>query len=346
MAKIGIIGASGYTGGELIRILANHPEVEIVAITSRTHEGEKLETVFPSFTGWNGPVFNGSDSPDAVIGCDLVFLAVPHGVAMKLAPALIARGQKVIDLGADFRFREPQVFETWYRHVHTQPDLTKRAVYGLPELYREQIGRATLVGNPGCYPTSIILGCYPFIKAGVIDLSRVIADSKSGVSGAGRKAELSNIYPELFGNFKAYGLPTHRHTPEIEQELGRLSGEDVKISFTPHLLPVARGILSTLHLALNQSLTTETAEALVAEAYRDEPFVKLIASPNLPDLKGVAGTNYCHIGVRVDPRTGQLIVISVIDNMVKGASGQAVQNMNLMLGFPEDTGLVRWPVYP
>lgn len=346
MAKIGIVGASGYTGGELIRILANHPHAEITAITSRTHEGQKLETVFPSFVGWDGPVFNGSESSDAVSGCDLVFLAVPHGVAMELAPALIERGQKVIDLGADFRFRDPSVFEAWYRHRHTQPDLTQKAVYGLPELYREQIRCATVIGNPGCYPTSIILGCFPFIKAGVIDLNRMIVDSKSGVSGAGRKAELSNIYPELFGNFKAYGLPTHRHTPEIEQELALLSGKDVKVSFTPHLLPVARGILSTLHLTLKHPLTTEEAESLIVQAYRDEPFVKLIPSPNLPDLKGVVGTNYCHIGVRVDLRTQQLIVISVIDNMVKGASGQAIQNMNLMLGFPEDTGLLRWPIYP
>lgn len=346
MVKIGIIGASGYTGGELVRILANHPEVEIAAITSRTHAGKKMEEVFANFAGWDGPSFIGSDSAEAVADCDLVFLAVPHGVAMNLAPALLAHGQKVIDLGADFRFRDPKIFEEWYKHPHAQPEMTKTAVYGLPELYRESIRKAQVVGNPGCYPTSVILGCYPFIKAGVINPDRIIIDSKSGVSGAGRKADLGYMYPELFGNFKAYGLPAHRHTPEIEQELSSLSGKELRVSFTPHLLPVARGILSTIHLELTQDISTAEAEELVNDTYTDEYFVKTIQSPGLPDLKGVVGTNFCHIGVRVDPRTRQLIVISVIDNMVKGASGQAVQNMNLMLGFPEQTGLKQWPVYP
>jgi N-acetyl-gamma-glutamyl-phosphate reductase len=347
MVKVGIIGASGYTGGELIRLLAGHPGAEVTAITSRTHARKKLEEVFPSFAGWDGPKFSGSDSPEAVAGCDLVFLAVPHGVAMEIAPALLSQGQKVIDLGADFRFRDAATFETWYKHPHSQPEMTRSAVYGLPEIHRNGIAAASLVGNPGCYPTSIILGCYPFIKAGVIDRSRIIADSKSGVSGAGRQANLGYHFPELNGNFKAYGLPAHRHTPEIEQELAELAGETtVTISFTPHLLPVSRGILSTLHLALDQPLTTAEAEELVMEAYRDEPFVKLVQAPGLPDLKGVAGTNFCHIGVRVDPRTRQLIVVAVIDNMVKGASGQAVQNMNLMTGQAETTGLLQWPIFP
>jgi N-acetyl-gamma-glutamyl-phosphate reductase len=356
MIKVGIIGASGYTGGELIRLLANHPAARVTAITSRTHAGKKLEEVFPSFAGWDGPKFAGSDSPEAadnfsksciyVEGCDLVFLAVPHGVAMEIAPALLSKGQKVIDLGADFRFRDSLTFETWYRHPHSQAEMTRNAVYGLPEIHRAGIASATLVGNPGCYPTSIILGCYPFIKAGIIDLSRIVIDSKSGVSGAGRKADLAYHFPEMNGNFKAYGLPGHRHTPEIEQELSALGGIPVLVSFTPHLLPVSRGILSTLHLALTKSLTTSEAEDLVAEAYRDEPFVKLVKAPGLPDLKGVTGTNFCHIGVRVDHRTNQLIVISVIDNMVKGASGQAIQNMNLMFGLAETAGLLQWPVFP
>lgn len=347
MIKVGIVGASGYTGGELVRLLAGHPEAKVTAITSRSHAGKKLEEVFPVFAGWDGPVFAGSDSPEGVADCDLVFLAVPHGVAMEIAPALLAKGQKVIDLGADFRFRDPQVFETWYKHEHSQPELTKTAaVYGLPELYRDRIKQAQVIGNPGCYPTSIILGSYPFIKAGIIDLKRIIIDSKSGVSGAGRKADLAYNFSELVGNFKAYGLPNHRHTPEIEQELSLLAGEPVVVSFTPHLLPVARGILTTLHLELTQPLTTAEAEQLVVEAYRDEPFVKLIKAPALPELKGVVGTNFCHIGVRVDARTGQLIVISVIDNMVKGAAGQAVQNMNLLFGLAETTGLLRWPTFP
>jgi N-acetyl-gamma-glutamyl-phosphate reductase len=346
MLNVGIIGASGYTGGELIRILSLHPQVEIRAITSRTHEGKKLEEVFPSFSGWDGPVFGGSDSPEGVASCDLVFLAVPHSVAIQLAPPLLARGQKVIDLGADFRFRDYRIYEKWYKHEHSQPELTKNAVYGLPEIYRNQIREAKITGNPGCYPTSAILGIYPALKNGLIDPASIIIDSKSGVSGAGRKAELGYLYPELFGNFKAYGIPAHRHTPEIEQELGNINGQEIAVSFTPHLLPVARGILSTIHLKLRHKMTTAQVTEIYTGIYKGEPFVKVIPEPALPDLKGVVGTNGCHIGVRVDERTGSLIVISVIDNMVKGASGQAVQNMNLMSGFPETMGLVQWPVYP
>lgn len=346
MIKVGIIGASGYTGGELIRILANHPEVEVAVITSRTHEGKKLEEVFNNFNGWKGPVFSGSDSPEAVEGCEVAFLAVPHGVAMKLTPALLAKGQKVIDFGADFRFRDPRVFETWYKHEHCEPELTQKAVYGLPEIYRKEIRNAGVVGNPGCYPTSVILGIYPLLKAGVIDPARIIVDSKSGVSGAGRKAELSYHYPELFGNFKAYGVAGHRHTPEIEQELSRIAGREVCISFTPHLLPVARGILSTIHLTLVKKATTAEIEEIFRETYQGEPFVTLLREPFLPELKGVVGTNCCHLGVRVDQRTNQLIVISVIDNMIKGASGQAVQNMNIICDLPETMGLIQWPIYP
>ncbi len=346
MLKVGIIGASGYTGGELVRILSQHPKMEIAALTSRTHAGKKLEEIFPSFTGWDGPVFSGTDSPEGVQGCDLVFLAVPHGVAMKLAPALLAKGQKVIDLGADFRFRERLVYEKWYKLEHSEPDLSKKAVYGLPEIYRNQIREAKLVGNPGCYPTSAILGIYPALKQDIIDTNIVIIDSKSGVSGAGRKAEIGYNYPELFGNFKAYGIAGHRHTPEIEQELSGICGTDITVSFTPHLLPVARGILSTIHLKLKQKLTTAEVTGIYANTYQGEPFIKVVPEPVLPDLKGVVGTNYCHIGARVDERSGSLIVVSVIDNMVKGASGQAVQNMNLMFDFPETMGLIQWPVFP
>jgi N-acetyl-gamma-glutamyl-phosphate reductase len=346
LVKVGIIGATGYTGGELVRILAQHPEAEITAITSRSHEGKKLEEVFYSLMGWNGPVFSGSDAPEAVVGCDVVFLAVPHGVAMKIAPVLLENKQKVIDFGADFRFRDHQVYESWYKQPHSQPELTKTAVYGLPELYRKEIRKAEIVGNPGCYPTSVILGLCPLIKKDLIDISRVIVDSKSGVSGAGRKADLGYHYPELFGNFKAYGVAGHRHTPEIEQELSKIAGSEIRISFTPHLLPVSRGILSTLHLSLKQSVTTAEVEEIFMEAYQGEPFIKVLREPVLPELKGVVGTNCCHIGVRVDKRTDQLIVVTVIDNMVKGASGQAVQNMNLMCNLPETMGLVQWPIYP
>lgn len=346
MLKVGIIGATGYTGGELIRILTNHPNAEIAAITSRTHAGKKLEEVFPSFTGWDGPLFSGSDSPEGVAGCELVFLAVPHSVAIELAPPLLARSQKIIDLGADFRFRDHLIYQKWYKLEHTQPELTKSAVYGLPEIYRNQIREAKMVGNPGCYPTSAILGIYPALKNNLIDPAHIIIDSKSGVSGAGRKAELDKIYPELFGNFKAYGIPSHRHTPEIEQELSNIHGGEIAVSFTPHLLPVSRGILSTIHLKLKQKMATREVIEVYSDIYKGEPFVKVFPETALPDLKGVVGTNSCHIGLRVDERTGSLIVVSVIDNMVKGASGQAVQNMNLMSGFPESMGLAQWAVYP
>jgi N-acetyl-gamma-glutamyl-phosphate reductase len=346
MLKVGIIGASGYTGGELIRILSQHPQVDIAAITSRTYEGKKLEEVFPGFHGWNGPLFSGSESPEGVKGCALVFMAVPHGAALKLAPALLASGQKVIDLGADFRFRDYRVYENWYKLEHNEPELTKNAVYGLPEIYRNEIRNAKLVGNPGCYPTGVILGLFPALKNEIADTASIIIDSKSGVSGAGRKAEIGYHFPELFGNFKAYGIANHRHTPEMEQELTRISGNDIIISFTPHLLPVSRGILSTMYLKLNKSLSTARVTEIYSQTYRGEPFIKVIPEPSLPDLKGVAGTNCCHIGTRVDERTGRLIVVSVIDNMVKGAAGQAVQNMNLMFNFPETMGLVQWPVFP
>lgn len=346
MIKVGIIGASGYTGNELVRILTQHPEAEIVAITSRTHEGRKFEEVYGNFTGWNGPVFTGSDTVDAVAGCDVVFLAMPHGVALELVPPLLQKGQKVIDLGADFRFRDPQTYQTWYKLPHTQGELTKNAVYGLPEIYRKEIRQAGLVGNPGCYPTSIIIPVYPLLKEGLVDPDRIIIDSKSGVSGAGRKGEVAYNFAELFGNFKAYGVPAHRHTPEIEQELSRVAGKELKVSFTPHLLPVARGILSTIHLSLTKSVTTQEVEEVLTRYYQGEPFVKIVKEPALPELKWVVGTNCCQIGVRVDRRTNQLIVISVIDNMGKGAAGQAVQNMNLICDLPETMGLQGWPIYP
>ncbi len=346
MIKIGIIGASGYTGGELLRLLSQHPKIEVTAITSRTHEGKRLEEVFPSFNGWNGPCFTGSDSAAAVAGCEVVFLAVPHGVAMKLAPDLLANGQRVIDLGADFRFREPEVFETWYQHQHSAAELTRNAVYGLPELHRQEIREANLVGNPGCYPTSIILGSFPLLKEGLVAAQPIIIDAKSGVSGAGRKAELDYHYPELFGNFKAYKVTGHRHTPEIEQELSLIAKKELLVSFTPHLLPVSRGILSTLHFTLTKKVTTTEVEELFCETYRCEPFVKVMRAPGLPELKMVTGTNFCMLGVRVDERTNQVIVVSVIDNLVKGAAGQAIQNMNIMCDLPEAMGLENWALYP
>lgn len=346
MLKAGIIGASGYAGGELIRLLASHPGIEITAITSRTHEGKQLGEVFSSFTGWKGPVFSGSDSADSVEGCDVVFMAVPHGVAMKQAPEMLRRGQKVIDFGSDFRFRDPKVYEQWYKLEHLEPELAKGATYGLPEFHREEIRKAQLVGNPGCYPTSIALALEPILKAGLVDTSRIIIDAKSGVSGAGRKAEQSNLLTELSNNFKAYGVAGHRHVPEIEQELSRIAGEDLKVCFTPHLLPISRGILSTLHLGLKREITTREVEDLLEARYAGEPFVKVLREPVLPEIRGVAGTNCCHIGVRVDARTKSLIVVSVIDNLIKGAAGQALQNMNLMCGFEETTALQSWPVFP
>jgi N-acetyl-gamma-glutamyl-phosphate reductase len=343
--RVCIYGGSGYTGMELTRLLLNHPGAEVVSITSRRFAGVAVAEVYPVLMGRTDLVYT-NDSPEELVkNCDLVFLALPHGASMELAPVFLNAGKKVIDLSADFRIRDLAVYESWYRN-HTAAGLLKEAVYGLPELYRDEIRGASLIANPGCYPTSVILGLAPALRSGLIDTSSVIADSKSGATGAGRDPLITSLYCEVSGAFKAYKVAGHRHTPEIEQELGRLSGEEMTISFTPHLLPLKRGILSTLYARLVRDVSAEEAASLYGEFYEKEPFVRVCRAGQFPNVSSVAGSNFCDVGVTVDNRTKRLIVVSVIDNLIKGASGQAIQNMNLMYGLPEPTGLPHAGLYP
>jgi N-acetyl-gamma-glutamyl-phosphate reductase len=343
--KVGIYGGSGYTGQELMRLLVGHPEAKVVAVTSRRFAGTPVAEIYPALSGRTDLVYS-NDPPEVMAGLvDFVFLALPHGVSMEIAPVFVQAGRKVVDLSADFRIRDRASYEAWYG-THTAAAILPEAVYGLPELHREEIRKTRLTANPGCYPTTIILGLAPVLRSGWIDPSSVIADSKSGVSGAGREPLIGSLFCEVDGGFKAYKVGNHRHTPEIEQELSILAGREMKISFTPHLLPVKRGILSTIYAKLEKDLTAEEATALYREFYQAEPFVRICRAGQFPNLSSVVGSNFCDIGVTVDKRTGRLIVVSVIDNLIKGASGQALQNMNLMCGFPEGTGLPLVALYP
>jgi N-acetyl-gamma-glutamyl-phosphate reductase len=343
--KVGIYGASGYTGQELLRILLNHPHVEVTAVTSRQYKGTVVSDLYPVFTDRTDLVFIDASPEEVAREADFVFLALPHGGAMRVASLFLEAGKKVVDLSADFRLRSAETFEAWYQK-HEAPDLIREAVYGLPELYRETIRTARFVANPGCYPTSVILGFAPLLQEGWIDPETLIADSKSGVSGAGREAVVGSLFCEVDEGFKAYKVGQHRHTPEMEQELGVLAGREVPLSFTPHLLPVNRGILSTLYARLTRSASTAEVADLYLRFYRGEPFVRVYRQGTIPNISSVKGTNFCDLGVVSDGRTGRVIVLAAIDNLVKGASGQAVQNMNLMCGFPEDAGLGQLAVFP
>ncbi|OHE22449.1 MAG: N-acetyl-gamma-glutamyl-phosphate reductase [Syntrophus sp. GWC2_56_31] len=345
MIKVGIYGGSGYTGEELLRLLVCHPGVKVVSVTSRRFAGVPVAEVYPVFSGLTDLVYTDS-SPESVADLtDIVFMALPHGVSMEFVPLFFRAGRKVIDLSADFRIRTVATYEAWYGR-HKFPEVLEAAVYGLPELYRESIRNTRLVANPGCYPTSIILGLAPVLRSGWIDTDSVIADSKSGVSGAGRDPQIASLYCEVAGGFKAYKVGGHRHTPEIEQELSVLAKREMKISFTPHLLPVKRGILSTIYANLIKDVTAEEATALYQTFYREESFVRICRSGQFPNLSSVVGSNFCDIGVTVDKRTGRVIIVSAIDNLIKGASGQAIQNMNVMCGLKEETGLPAVALFP
>lgn len=346
MIKAGIIGATGYTGVELVRLLARRRDVELVSLTSQSYAGQGFESVFPSSAVFTDLVLEPQNAAALAERCDVIFTALPHGVSMEVVAEIVAKGKKVIDLGADYRFDNPDIYEQWYKLKHKTPDLFGKSVYGLPEIHRDKIRGAEIVGNPGCYPTSIILGLAPLLKHGLIDPATVIADSKSGVSGGGRGLNLSFHYPECNENFRAYNIGVHRHTPEIEQELEKLAGDTVTISFTPHLVPMTRGILSTVYAALVQSHSAEDILSLYREFYENDYFVRVHPAGQYPQTKWVCGSNFCDIGLAVDPRTNRVVVISAIDNLVKGASGQAVQNMNLIFGLPEKTGLDFAPVFP
>jgi len=346
MMRVGIVGASGYTGVELARILAGHPEIHLTVATSRQYAGMPLAEVFPNLRKRVDIVCENLSTEELVERADFFFTAVPHKTAMDIVPKLLAAGKKVVDLSADFRLRDAAVYEAWYQE-HSSPHLLGDAIYGLPELYRAQIKTARLTANPGCYPTSVILAVAPLLRAGLIDPSTLIIDSKSGTSGAGRSASVGSLYCEVADGFRPYKVGgSHRHIPEIEQELSLAAGKPVTVSFTPHLLPISRGILSTIYATLTDAGRVADLHALYERTYGDEPFVRVLPAGALSTTQHVRGSNCCDLSLSRDERTGRLIVMSAIDNIVKGASGQAVQNMNLMCGFPETTGLMGAPFFP
>ncbi len=341
--KVAIVGASGYSGEVLVQLLLNHPHAELVAVTSRQNAGQTLAQVFPKFASHPKSKTIRFSEPNAEAlakQAEVVFLALPHGVAAEFAVPLLAAGCVVIDLSADFRLKSPEIYKEFYAHDHPAPELLKKAVYGLPEFYRAEIKKSLLIASPGCYPTSILLPTIPLLKAGLIQSQGIIADSLSGVSGAGRKAEIDYLFCECNESVRPYGLPKHRHLSEIEEQLSLAAKTQVTIQFTPHLIPVNRGILTTLYLNPTGKASAETITACYAKAYANEPFVRLLEGKALPDTKNVVGTNVCEIAWRLDPRTGRLIVMSAEDNLVKGASGQAVQSLNILSGWPETSGLV------
>jgi len=337
--KIAIVGSSGYTGGELYRLLLNHQHASVTAVTSEKSAGQPITSIFPHLAGLTDLVCEPLDPAAIAQKADLVFLALPHVTAQEAAFRFLQLGKKVVDLSADYRLADPALYEKWYEHCHQYPDLLKSAVYGLPELHRDKIKKTSLIANPGCYPTGAILGLAPLVKKKIVDLTTIIIDSKSGVSGAGRSPSLAHHYPEVNEGLMAYKIGTHRHTPEIEQELAALAGKPVTISFTPHLIPMNRGILSTIYATMNTSDATGQVHALYREFYRNEQFVRVLPAGQFPNVRNVRGSNFCDTGVTVDPRTGRVVVVTAIDNLVKGASGQAIQNMNLMMGFDEADGL-------
>lgn len=346
MLKVAVVGASGYTGVELIRILHNHPEVAVTSVTSEQSAGKRLSDVFPALRNRYDTVLESLDAMKIAEKADIIFTALPHTAAMAVVPVFLAAGKVIIDLSADYRLHDPEEYRAWYE-PHLNPHLLSEAVYGLPELRREEIAAARLIANPGCYPTSIILGLMPLLKEGLIDTTSIIADSKSGVSGAGRGAKVESLYCEVNEGFRAYGVGgIHRHIPEIEQEISILAGKKTVISFTPHLVPMDRGILSTIYAAPVNSISAAELHAFYEDHYDGEAFVRVLKPGEFPSTAFVRGSNFCDIGVTVDSRTGRIIIVSAIDNLVKGAAGQAVQNMNIVCDFPEIMGLELIPLYP
>ena len=344
MIKVGIVGGTGYTGVELLRLLAVHPEVELRVITSRSEAGCSVAELFPNLRGYLDIAFTGPDT-EALKQCDVVFSATPNGVAMTSARELVDAGVRIIDLAADFRLTDPAVWEKWYGMPHTCEDLLAEAVYGLPEMNRDAIRTARVLANPGCYPTAVQLGFLPLVERGLVSLDGLIADCKSGVSGAGRGANVATLQAESAESFKAYGVPGHRHWPEIRQGVVRMSGQDeVGLTFVPHLVPMIRGIHATLYMRSTGDVGD--LQALYEEKYQDEPFVDVLPAGSHPETRSVRGSNNCRIAIHQPTDSDQIVVLSVIDNLVKGASGQAVQNMNIMFGFDEREGLDLVPLMP
>jgi N-acetyl-gamma-glutamyl-phosphate reductase len=346
MVKVAICGGSGYTGAELLRILAQHPGVQVTAVTSERSAGKRVADIFPHLLKYSSLVYEPMDPARLLSKADIFFLALPHAESQEAVEFFFSKGKKVIDLSADFRLSDASVYEEWYKTPHHFPNTLKKAVYGLPELYRKAIRKTRLIANPGCYPTSAILALYPAIRDGLIDLDTIVVDSKSGTSGAGRKADVSISFCEVNEGFKAYGIGTHRHTPEIEQELSHIAGKPVMIDFTPHLVPMDRGIVTTAYAQLKKKLSTGNVLNYYNRRYAKEPFVTVLEEGLYPNAKHVRGSNYCLIGIKVNERTNTLVMVSTIDNLVKGASGQAVQNMNIMLGLEETVALEGMAICP
>jgi len=341
--RAAIVGISGYTGAELARLLAAHPGLELTVATSREHEGKPLRDLFPFLrdTGMGELTLSAPDTEEIAEGCDIAFLAVPNGAAMEMSALLLDRGVKVIDLSADFRLREDKTYTYWYGMEHSRTDLLQEAVYGLPELYADRIANARLVANPGCYPSSVILGLYPALAEGLIHPEGLILDSKSGASGAGKKLKPDFLFCEIENDFRPYGLGgAHRHTPEIEQELSGVAGRDMTVSFNPHLLPVDRGIISTMYADPAVGTDVDEIASAYSRYYRDDDWVRVLPQGEIPGLAAVRGGMYCDIGVIQDRRSGKMVFVSAIDNLCRGASGQALANANLMLGFDMGAGLV------
>jgi len=343
MIKVGIVGGTGYTGVELLRILAAHPQVSLVEITSRSEIGMSVADLFPNLRGRVELKFTEPDT-QRLSACDVVFFATPNGVAMTMAPQLLAAGARVIDLAADFRLNDANEWKRWYQVPHACPELLKEAVYGLPELNRTKIKTARLIANPGCYPTAVTLGLLPLVEQGVVDPSQLIADAKSGVSGAGRKASVAHLYCEAVDSMKAYGVAGHRHLPEIMQTLRHATGAPVGLTFVPHLTPMIRGIHATLYATSTN--TSVDLQKLYTERYQNEPFVDIMPQGSHPETRSTRGSNICRIAVHRPQNAQVIVVLSVIDNLVRGAAGQAVHNMNLMFGLDETLGLNVIPIMP
>jgi N-acetyl-gamma-glutamyl-phosphate reductase len=348
-AKIGVLGASGYTGSELVRLLLRHPKVELTLLTADRRAGQEMRTVFPQFAPYQLPTLVAIESIDwSAANLDLVFCALPHATTQKVIKDLLTKAPqtKVVDLSADFRLADPASYARWYGHEHHAPELQRQAVYGLVEIYRDAIRKASLVANPGCYTSCAQLPLTPLLKAKAIETDGIIIDAKSGMTGAGRSAKEEMLFSEVSEGFHAYAVGQHRHMAELDQEFSRAAGQEVIVSFTPHLLPMNRGILSTIYVRGNRGTSPEDLHAILLKFYANEPFVHVLPFGQVPQTRHVRGSNMTFIGVAKDRTPGRAIVIAALDNLVKGASGQAVQNMNLMLGYPETTGLEQVALFP
>lgn len=348
MIKAGIVGATGYTGSELLRILALHPQVDIAVVTSRSEQGKPVSSLFPNLRGYVDIPFTDPEAK-TLAECDVVFFATPHGVAQAMMSEFKTADVKIIDLSADFRIKDVALWEQWYKQAHGCPELVDEAVYGLPEVNREQAKDAKLIACPGCYPTAIQLGFLPLLENDLVDTARLIADAKSGVSGAGRSANVGTLLPECADSFKAYGVSGHRHLPEIKQGLTGMANRDIGLTFVPHLVPMIRGIEATLYAELkpeHQSMSLDEIQAIYSKRFENEPFVDVMPLGSLPETRSVKGSNFCRLAIHRQPDSNMLIIVSVIDNLVKGASGQAVQNMNIAFGLNETAGLNHVPLMP